>query len=149
MLPLIHGFWQQRTLSVFGRPLTLTVVARRSKHFAGTRYRKRGVNDQGQVANDVEIEQLVCTGYNRETGQALMSSVVQVCAGLIPTVPWRRVASGRQCLKAQDIQGNAHCWSGFQSSVHAHDCFMGAISCMHGCDGVPCMFKSPGHPAEC
>ena len=80
VLPLIHGFWQQRTLSVFGRTLTLTVVARRSKHFAGTRYRKRGVNDQGQVANDVEIEQLVCTGYDRETGSALLSSVVQVRA---------------------------------------------------------------------
>ena len=78
VLPLIHGFWQQRTLSVYGRTLTLTVVARRSKHFAGTRYRKRGVNDQGQVANDVEIEQLVCTGYDAQSGRALISSVVQV-----------------------------------------------------------------------
>lgn len=78
ILPLIHGFWQQRTLSVYGRTLTLTVVARRSKHFAGTRYRKRGVNDQGQVANDVEIEQLVCTGYDAQSGRALISSVVQV-----------------------------------------------------------------------
>ena len=36
-IPLIHGFWQQRTLSLLGQTLTLTVVSRRSKHFAGTR----------------------------------------------------------------------------------------------------------------
>lgn len=42
-----------RQISVFGRTLTLTLVARRSRHFAGTRYRKRGINDQGFVANEV------------------------------------------------------------------------------------------------
>jgi hypothetical protein len=40
-------------VSIFGRQLTLTLVARRSRHFAGTRYRKRGINDQGFVANEV------------------------------------------------------------------------------------------------
>lgn len=40
-------------MSLFGRPITLTLVARRSRHFAGTRYRKRGINDQGFVANEV------------------------------------------------------------------------------------------------
>ena len=37
-MPLVHGFWQQRTLAVLGRMLTLSVIARRSRHFAGTRY---------------------------------------------------------------------------------------------------------------
>jgi hypothetical protein len=40
-------------MSLFGRHITLTLVARRSRHFAGTRYRKRGINDQGFVANEV------------------------------------------------------------------------------------------------
>lgn len=46
LLCLVHGFFQQRMLSLFGRALALTLISRRSKHFAGTRYRKRGVNDQ-------------------------------------------------------------------------------------------------------
>lgn len=46
VVPLIHGFWQQRTLAVLGQPLTITLVARRSRHFAGTRYQKRGVNHE-------------------------------------------------------------------------------------------------------
>jgi hypothetical protein len=34
--------------SVFGRLLTLTLMSRRSRYFAGTRYLKRGLNDKGQ-----------------------------------------------------------------------------------------------------
>ena len=49
MVPLIHGFWKQRSLALFGRTLTLTLLARRSKHFAGTRFRKRGVSNSGCV----------------------------------------------------------------------------------------------------
>lgn len=46
VVPLMHGFWQQRALAVLGQPLTITLVARRSRHFAGTRYQKRGVNHE-------------------------------------------------------------------------------------------------------
>ncbi|KAK9823645.1 hypothetical protein WJX72_004414 [[Myrmecia] bisecta] len=83
VLPLVHGFFQQRSLSVIGRHISITLIARRSKFFAGTRYRKRGVSDQGRVANDVETEQLVSAGYDRRTGQPLLSSVVQV-RGSVP-----------------------------------------------------------------
>ncbi|GAB4817891.1 hypothetical protein N2152v2_004937 [Parachlorella kessleri] len=83
VLPLVHGFWQQRQLALFGRTLTLTLVARRSRQFAGTRYRKRGVNDAGFVANDVEVEQVVEAGTDWRTGEPLISSVVQV-RGSIP-----------------------------------------------------------------
>lgn len=58
VMPLIHGHWQQRTLTVSAQTLTISLIARRSRFFAGTRYRKRGINDQGHVANDVEIEQV-------------------------------------------------------------------------------------------
>ncbi|CAN1136075.1 Phosphoinositide phosphatase SAC3 [Linum perenne] len=44
---------------VMGRDYKLTLIARRSRHYAGTRYLKRGVNDKGRVANDVETEQIV------------------------------------------------------------------------------------------
>ena len=33
-------------ISVFGRPIYLTMIARRSKEFAGTRFLKRGANDE-------------------------------------------------------------------------------------------------------
>ena len=63
-MPLIHGHWQQRTLSVSAKALTVSIIARRSKFFAGTRYRKRGINDQGHVANDVETEQVSKAQYH-------------------------------------------------------------------------------------
>ncbi|CAN1136074.1 Phosphoinositide phosphatase SAC4 [Linum perenne] len=56
---LVYGFFKQETLSVAGRDYKLTLIARRSRHYAGTRYLKRGVNDKGRVANDVETEQIV------------------------------------------------------------------------------------------
>ncbi|XWS70129.1 hypothetical protein CRYUN_Cryun03dG0022700 [Craigia yunnanensis] len=56
---LVYGFFKQATLSVSGRDFTLTLIARRSRHYAGTRYLKRGVNEKGRVANDVETEQIV------------------------------------------------------------------------------------------
>jgi hypothetical protein len=37
----------------------ITLIARRSRYYAGVRYLKRGVNDAGNVANEVETEQIV------------------------------------------------------------------------------------------
>ncbi|KAA8534734.1 hypothetical protein F0562_029824 [Nyssa sinensis] len=56
---LVYGFFKQATLSISGRDFKMTLIARRSRHYAGTRYLKRGVNDKGRVANDVETEQIV------------------------------------------------------------------------------------------
>ncbi|XP_057981924.1 phosphoinositide phosphatase SAC2-like isoform X2 [Malania oleifera] len=56
---LVYGFFKQVKFSVSGRDFKLTLIARRSRHFAGTRYLKRGVNEKGRVANDVETEQIV------------------------------------------------------------------------------------------
>ncbi|KAG6837048.1 hypothetical protein H0H93_015619 [Arthromyces matolae] len=46
-------------LTVLGRVVFVTLIARRSRHFAGARYLKRGVNAEGNVANEVETEQIV------------------------------------------------------------------------------------------
>ena len=54
-------------LFVLHRPVVVTLIARRSRHFAGARFLKRGVNDQGYVANDVESEQLVFLPYGSST----------------------------------------------------------------------------------
>ncbi|KXS17766.1 hypothetical protein M427DRAFT_96707 [Gonapodya prolifera JEL478] len=58
-LPAIHGFVDQAKISVYGRNIFVTLIARRSRHYAGVRFLKRGVSDQGYVANDVETEQIV------------------------------------------------------------------------------------------
>ncbi|TFK69821.1 hypothetical protein BDN72DRAFT_944042 [Pluteus cervinus] len=59
LLPLIHGHVDQAKLTVLGRVVFITLIARRSRHFAGVRYLKRGVNEEGNVANEVETEQIV------------------------------------------------------------------------------------------
>lgn len=59
-LSIVHGYVDQSALSVYwGRVVYLTIIARRSRFFAGARFLKRGANDLGYVANDVETEQIV------------------------------------------------------------------------------------------
>ncbi|KFM27909.1 Polyphosphoinositide phosphatase [Auxenochlorella protothecoides] len=91
LTPLVHGFWTQRRLSVFGRPFTLTLLARRSRRFAGTRYRKRGLNADGFVANEVELEQVVEAGLDRRTRLPAISSWLQL-RGSLPLF-WYQAAS--------------------------------------------------------
>ncbi|KAG2662060.1 hypothetical protein PVAP13_1KG521340 [Panicum virgatum] len=71
---LVHGFFKQDKFSISGKDIMLTLIARRSRHYAGTRYLKRGVNEKGRVANDVETEQIV---YEAVPGPSEVSSVVQ------------------------------------------------------------------------
>ncbi|KAK4373821.1 hypothetical protein RND71_004498 [Anisodus tanguticus] len=76
---LVYGFFKQATLTISAQDFIFTLIARRSRHYAGTRfsivqnlfavlsrgkwpglrYLKRGVNEKGRVANDVETEQIV------------------------------------------------------------------------------------------
>lgn len=57
--PIVHGFIDQANISIYGRKIYITILARRSHHFAGARFLKRGVNDRGNVANEIETEQIV------------------------------------------------------------------------------------------
>ena len=59
IMPIMHGAYNQRKIHDYGRSLNIVLLARRSRHFAGTRYLKRGVSEQGKVANDVEHEQIL------------------------------------------------------------------------------------------
>ncbi|KAK2753146.1 phosphatidylinositol-3,5-bisphosphate 5-phosphatase [Arachnomyces sp. PD_36] len=84
-LPITHGHVDQSTLSVYGRLVYITLIARRSRFFAGARFLKRGANDLGYVANDVETEQIVSemltTSFHTSTpdlyGNPLYTSYVQ------------------------------------------------------------------------
>ena len=48
----------QRRFDFFGKIVDMTLIARRSRHYAGTRYLKRGISVHGKVANDCEMEQV-------------------------------------------------------------------------------------------
>ena len=43
-MPIIHGFVDQCNISIWGSPVLLTLIARRSSRYAGTRFLKRGAN---------------------------------------------------------------------------------------------------------
>nr|XP_050853948.1 phosphatidylinositide phosphatase SAC2 isoform X2 [Vespula vulgaris] len=51
----VEGFYDQPQHEIFN----LAIISRRSRFRAGTRYKRRGVDDQGKCANYVETEQLV------------------------------------------------------------------------------------------
>ncbi|XP_030753570.1 phosphatidylinositide phosphatase SAC2 isoform X2 [Sitophilus oryzae] len=72
ILPIIQGFIQIRDCRVdvghFSNEddkeklyeiFTLCILSRRSRFRAGTRYKRRGVDDDGEVANYVETEQII------------------------------------------------------------------------------------------
>ena len=63
------------TIETRGVRLSVSLVARRSVEHAGTRFKTRGVNDDGGAANFVEIEQLV---HVQTAHASACSSFVQV-----------------------------------------------------------------------
>ncbi|KAA6399918.1 MAG: putative Phosphoinositide phosphatase SAC4 [Streblomastix strix] len=70
----------QRKFYLYGRQFTITIIARRSRHYSGTRFQKRGVSERGWVANDVETELIVIEdGFASQK----IGSYVQ-CRGTVP-----------------------------------------------------------------
>lgn len=82
ILPIVHGYYGQENISVDGQKVILSLIARRSRFCAGPRFFKRGVANDGHVANDVEVEQIL---INNICGSMMpvMTSYVQV-RGSIP-----------------------------------------------------------------
>ncbi|KAG8444675.1 hypothetical protein GDO86_009734 [Hymenochirus boettgeri] len=83
LLYIIHGFCGQSKLLIYGRPVYVTLMARRSSRFAGTRFLKRGANCEGDVANEVETEQIVHDASVMSFSAGSYSSYVQV-RGSVP-----------------------------------------------------------------
>ncbi len=62
IVPIIYGYLCQKSVQLYdhrNHKIVYTLIGRRSRHFAGTRYLRRGVNYDGYVANEVETEQIV------------------------------------------------------------------------------------------
>ena len=83
-LYICHGFVSQTIMPITGRNLLITLIARRSKKYAGTRYLKRGSDCQGYPANEVETEQIVHDGNVSSFRYGLYTSYVQL-RGSVPT----------------------------------------------------------------
>ena len=79
----IHGYVGQIQCSIYGLRFLVTVIARRNRHFAGTRYLKRGINNDGNVANDVETEQILEETSTTWADQPIIASFVHI-RGSVP-----------------------------------------------------------------
>jgi len=59
ILPVICGFCAIRPTAINNQPFIFAIISRRSRFRVGTRYNRRGVDDDGNVANYVETEQYI------------------------------------------------------------------------------------------
>lgn len=79
---LTHGFVAQANICVYSKPIYVTIIARRSRKYCGTRFLKRGLNLEGDVANEVETEQIVHDASVSDFSQGYYTSFVQVRGSL-------------------------------------------------------------------
>lgn len=56
VIPVVHGAIDFLNFQDGGNKVTLLLIARRSRHYAGTRFLRRGINLEGRPANFVEVE---------------------------------------------------------------------------------------------
>ena len=66
ILPVMFGMLEIHQTRIKNTPLTFTLITRRSRHRAGTRYFSRGIDDQGHVSNYNETEQVIIINDNSE-----------------------------------------------------------------------------------
>ncbi|KAK6187826.1 hypothetical protein SNE40_005765 [Patella caerulea] len=83
VLFITHGFIGQCKMSVYGKPIYITLIGRRSNQFAGTRFLKRGSNCEGCAANEIETEQIVHDGSRTFLDRGCITSFTQL-RGSVP-----------------------------------------------------------------
>ena len=79
----IYGYFHQVVCNIKGLSLVISIVARRNRNYAGMRYLKRGITDDGNVANDVETEQILEEISTTWLDRPKISSFIQI-RGSIP-----------------------------------------------------------------
>lgn len=84
VLPFVHGYISQINFQDMNKKCSVTLISRRSRLYAGTRYLKRGINELGHCANQVETEQILSVHTNSAIIDSLpiMSSYVQLRASI-------------------------------------------------------------------
>lgn len=118
LVPVIQGFCGSLPVSTGtwadGRPemATLGMISRLSWKRAGARFRTRGIDDDGQVANFVETEVLLSTG-------SVCLSYVQV-RGSVPLF-WQQPSAGLQTLQQKvEITRVGNCHQGCADTCSLH-----------------------------
>jgi len=66
ILPVMQGWVQSSQFAMGGVPIDFVVISRRSRERAGLRYQRRGIDDEGHVANMVETEMIVRAKVSRD-----------------------------------------------------------------------------------
>lgn len=75
ILPIIQGFVQVEPSVIGTDCFTLALVSRRSRYRAGTRYKRRGVDENGDCANYVETEQILSFRHHQLSFTQVRGSV--------------------------------------------------------------------------
>lgn len=140
VVPAIYGYVNQKDLSfeADSQPLTLTLISRRSRHRAGCRYLRRGVDEEGNVANFVETE-LVLRIFSH------CLSFVQVHAGIevVVTVKFSDPWLGTDFLEPEGLS--------LQTTAHHRPTLIGVFATLQGTPRearrrlrFPCCDRQPG-----
>ncbi|RKP09538.1 SacI homology domain-containing protein [Thamnocephalis sphaerospora] len=91
IMPVIFGFLEIRAMDINGASFDFALISRRNRNRMGTRFFSRGVDAQGNVANQVETEQIVVVHDVTGNGERRRMSFVQT-RGSIP-VYWGQVCT--------------------------------------------------------
>ncbi len=78
LVPIVQGYVAERQVTIADvDSIMLTLISRRSIRRAGVRYVKRGIDDNGDVANFVETEQIISMfGHNLSFVQVFVSKII-------------------------------------------------------------------------
>ncbi|AMD21559.1 HFL297Wp [Eremothecium sinecaudum] len=88
IVPMIYGYAKIVATAFNNTPLTFGLITRRSRHRAGTRYFRRGIDENGYVANFNETEQILFIN-NVVSGESQLFSFIQT-RGSVP-VYWAEI----------------------------------------------------------
>lgn len=78
IITIINGSVAQKNIELENRLISLVIISRRSRFYAGPRYLKRGINFFGDVANEVETEQILFEGNIYDQSLFKISSFLHV-----------------------------------------------------------------------
>lgn len=106
VLPTMMGFVKVETVDINGRRFDFVLISRRNVNRAGTRYTRRGSDSRGEVANNVETEQLII--YEDE-----VFSFVQT-RGSVPVV-WRQNPNLKYAPPIKLSPSSTTCFNAFQA----------------------------------
>lgn len=82
-MPVVYGDISFANFKSDTKNCSFVLISRRSRRYAGVRYMKRGINEHGNVANFVEVEQICFINSDHFDLKPEINSFVQI-RGSIP-----------------------------------------------------------------